>query len=356
MSANIFISFAGHDLKVASTLCKALESRGFKCWISSRDILPGENFQVAIVRAIRNAKMMLLVFTGNSNNSEEMTKELALASQHKLMVVPLRIEDVTPNDAFAYEFATRQWIDFFADWELAMNQLSDRIASAIPPETSSRPEPVGATLEAAESPAPLELKIPGPSTKELAVAAVAPAAAPVAELTKPEPKPAPEPTPASAPEPVTAKAAPDPAPAAAPAPLAAKIETASPSASPAPTAPPRPEAKKSPLLLFVVIGAIVVLAGGAALLLPSLLAKNPPAAAPPAPQPAKIVAAPASPPLAAAGPSAASAPAGAQDASAQSVGAPGDDASAQAPANAPAPGHRRARPHHMVTSESAVPF
>ena len=108
MSANIFISFAGQDLKVASTLCKALEGRGFQCWISSRDILPGENFQVAIVRAIRMAKMMLLVFTANSNNSEEMTKELALASQHKLIVVPLRIEDVAPNDAFAYEFATRQ--------------------------------------------------------------------------------------------------------------------------------------------------------------------------------------------------------------------------------------------------------
>ena len=78
--------------------------------------------------------MMLLVFTGNSNNSEEMTKELALASQHKLIVMPLRIEDVVPNDAFAYEFATRQWIDFFADWETAINQLSERIAQAIPPE------------------------------------------------------------------------------------------------------------------------------------------------------------------------------------------------------------------------------
>src|ERR1700741_4639334 len=126
MDASIFISFASQDRKVASTLCKALESRGFKCWISSRDILPGENFQIAIVRAIRNAKIMLLVFTANSNNSDEMNKELALASQNKLMVVPLRIEDVTPNDAFAYEFATRQWIDFFADWEAAIQQLAQR--------------------------------------------------------------------------------------------------------------------------------------------------------------------------------------------------------------------------------------
>ena len=140
MSANIFISFASQDHRVAMTLCQALESRGFKCWISGRDIQPGENFQVAIVRAIRQAKIMLLVFTSNSNNSEEMNKELALASQSKLIVVPLRIEDVTPNDAFAYEFATRQWIDFFADWEFAIEQLAQRISGATRDAPSEQPQ------------------------------------------------------------------------------------------------------------------------------------------------------------------------------------------------------------------------
>jgi hypothetical protein len=153
MSASIFISFASQDHRVAMTLCQALESRGFKCWISGRDIEPGENFQVAIVRAIRQAKIMLLVFTSNSNNSEEMNKELALASQSKLIVVPLRIEDVTPNDAFAYEFATRQWIDFFADWEFAIEQLAQRISSATrdaplaQPQAEVRPAASEATAE-----------------------------------------------------------------------------------------------------------------------------------------------------------------------------------------------------------------
>src|SRR5882757_1762271 len=144
MTANIFISFAAQDRKVANTLCQALESRGFKCWISSRDILPGENFQIAIVRAIRKAKLMLLVFTANSNNSEEMNKELALASQQKLTVVPLRIEDVAPNDAFAYEFATRQWIDFFADWELAMGALASQIANVLGPDAPPLAPPAAA--------------------------------------------------------------------------------------------------------------------------------------------------------------------------------------------------------------------
>ena len=152
MTAKIFISFASKDVKVAQTLCSALESRGIHCWISARDIQPGENFQVSIVRALRGAKIMLLVFTHNSNSSEEMTKELALASQQKLIVIPLRVEDVTPGDAFAYEFATRQWIDVFADWESSIDQLCRRITLAL---EGLEPAPVEApvVLEAAEEPA-----------------------------------------------------------------------------------------------------------------------------------------------------------------------------------------------------------
>jgi hypothetical protein len=182
MSANIFISFASQDRKIASTLCKALESRGFECWISDRDILPGENFQIAIVQAIRRAKIMLLVFTGNSNNSQEMTKELALASQQKLIVIPLRVEDVAPNDAFAYEFATRQWIDCFADWEFAMDQLSQRISNAIAahPDSAS-PVVAGAQARAADfapvtaesGKAPVEAATPAVEAPTLAVAPAA---------------------------------------------------------------------------------------------------------------------------------------------------------------------------------------
>src|SRR5580692_7000628 len=153
MSASVFISYASQDQKVANTLCKALEGRGFSCWIASRNIAPGENFQIAIVRAIRSAKIMLLVFTGNSNNSDEMAKELALASQSKLIVVPLRIEDVRQNDAFAYEFATRQWIDFFSDWETAIEQLAQRIAVALGTEAAAAPIPAAAP-EPPAAPAP----------------------------------------------------------------------------------------------------------------------------------------------------------------------------------------------------------
>jgi hypothetical protein len=127
VSAPIFISYSSKDQDIAETICKALESRGNTCWISSRDVRAGDNFQEAIVRALRGAKVMLLVFTANANNSDEIKKELVLAGRHQVTVVPVRVEDVVPNDAFTYEFATRQWVDLYKNWEQEIELLSSRL-------------------------------------------------------------------------------------------------------------------------------------------------------------------------------------------------------------------------------------
>ena len=83
MSAPVFISYSSKDQNVAETIYQALEARrGQQCWIASRDVRPGENYQEAIVRALRSAKVMLLIFTSNANNSDEIKKELVLAGRH----------------------------------------------------------------------------------------------------------------------------------------------------------------------------------------------------------------------------------------------------------------------------------
>jgi hypothetical protein len=131
MTASIFISYASKDRAAAHTICDALEHRGFDCWIADRDIGPGENFQVSIVHAIRSAKVMILVFSANAANSEEIKKEVVLAGQSRLVVIPVRVEDVTPDEAFAYEMATRQWIDLFGDWEQSVQRLVRQLETVI---------------------------------------------------------------------------------------------------------------------------------------------------------------------------------------------------------------------------------
>jgi hypothetical protein len=134
----VFISHSSKDNKFARAICAALESRGLPCWISSRDVGPGENFMDAIVNAIGAAKVMVLVFSENANNSDDIKREIVLASSAKVTIIPVRVEDVVPKGAFAYQMATRQWIDLFEDWEAQIERLAKWIAATAPSTSAAR--------------------------------------------------------------------------------------------------------------------------------------------------------------------------------------------------------------------------
>jgi len=131
MAAAVFITHSSRDYKQSRAVVDVLEKNGIPCWISERDIGAGDNYGDAIVDAIESAKVMVLVFSANANNSDEIKKEIALASQRKLTVVPIRIEDATPSKAFRYELITRNWIDCFPDWNGSMQTLVRRVSSII---------------------------------------------------------------------------------------------------------------------------------------------------------------------------------------------------------------------------------
>ncbi len=135
----VFVSYATADRKEALAVCKAIERRGLNCWISTRDVAPGENYQEEIVRAIRTARAMVLVFSEAANNSDEIKKELSLASRYHVPVMALRIEDVEPNDAFAYELSTRQWIDAFDGWDRSMDRLTQTVEQMSAASGSAEP-------------------------------------------------------------------------------------------------------------------------------------------------------------------------------------------------------------------------
>ena len=126
-SRPVFVSYATADRKQALSVCNSIERRGTKCWISTRDVEPGENYQEAIVRSIRGARAVVLIFSEAANRSDEIKKELSLASRYRVPVIALRIEDVEPSDAFAYELSTRQWIDAFKGEEKSIDSLVGRI-------------------------------------------------------------------------------------------------------------------------------------------------------------------------------------------------------------------------------------
>ncbi len=129
----VFISFSSKDSTLALKIYERLNRRGIKSWISAKDISPGADYQSAIVAAIEEAEIVVLVFSSQAAGSNEIAKELSLAS--KKMVIPARIEDIEPKDAFKYQLSNRQFIDLFDDFDRNLDDLVDKVIGILPADT-----------------------------------------------------------------------------------------------------------------------------------------------------------------------------------------------------------------------------
>jgi hypothetical protein len=128
---HIFICFSSRDVEIARELVGDLEASGLNCWISIRDLGPGQNYQEAIVQALESAGAVIFLFSESSNQSSEIKKELAISSSINTPVFPVRLSPIAPSGALRYELATRQWIDLFPDRAAAVGQLATSLRRAL---------------------------------------------------------------------------------------------------------------------------------------------------------------------------------------------------------------------------------
>jgi hypothetical protein len=109
MAHDVFISHSSQDKPVADAVCAALETGSIRCWIAPRDVQPGRSFAGEITRAIQHSKVIALIFSAHSNNSEQVLREVQLAVDCHLHIVNFRIEDVRLNDDLKYYLSTPHW-------------------------------------------------------------------------------------------------------------------------------------------------------------------------------------------------------------------------------------------------------
>ena len=102
MAHDVFISYSSKDKPVADAACATLEDHGIRCWIAPRDIPPGADWSASIVEAITACKVMVLVFTENSNASAQVKREVERAVAKGKALVPLRLEDVPLSPSLEY--------------------------------------------------------------------------------------------------------------------------------------------------------------------------------------------------------------------------------------------------------------
>ena len=175
MAHDVFISYAHQDRTVANAVCATLEAHGIRCWIAPRDILPGSDWGAAIIDAIQEAKALVLIFSSNSNDSDQIKREIERTVHQGIAVIPFRIEDVLPNKTLEYFISTQHWLDALTPpLEDHMAHLAETITVLLEKKSSKeKPLPAGGEAPAPSQP-PSQPEVKAPEERPSTILASAP--------------------------------------------------------------------------------------------------------------------------------------------------------------------------------------
>jgi tetratricopeptide (TPR) repeat protein len=133
MPHDIFISHSHEDKLTADAVCAILEKNGIRCWIAPRDVVPGMDYSDQLTQAIEDCRAMVIVFSSNSNGSNQVKAEIDSAFGGNKILIPLRIEEIEPTRGMAHYLRTVHWLDAYAPpLELHLQRLADTLLRMMP--------------------------------------------------------------------------------------------------------------------------------------------------------------------------------------------------------------------------------
>lgn len=152
MSHDIFISYSSKDKTTADAICHILEENKLRCWIAPRNIRAGQNYPEQIMDGLRAAKLVVLVFSKNSQESVFVNNEIDAAFSLNKSILSFKIDETLPANKMGFFLKTKHWLDAYPDPESVFETLvndakllcegedDDEVESQILEETSFNPE------------------------------------------------------------------------------------------------------------------------------------------------------------------------------------------------------------------------
>ena len=118
-TARIFLSYARENEQKVEKLYRKLYAAGFKPWMDTKDILPGEQWEPRVPQAIRHSDFFLACLSTNSVNKrgflqKEIKEALDIWQEmldSDIYLIPVRLEDCEVPESLR-DF---QWVDLFEE-------------------------------------------------------------------------------------------------------------------------------------------------------------------------------------------------------------------------------------------------
>jgi TIR domain len=141
MPHDVFISYSTEDKPAADAVCAIFEQNGIRCWIAPRDIMPGADWGGSIVNSIRASRVLLLVFSTNANKSVQIKREVEIAADSSVTIVPLRIENILPTESFQYFLGNIHWLDALSPpLEKHLEEVATKVKAILGSDSANPPQ------------------------------------------------------------------------------------------------------------------------------------------------------------------------------------------------------------------------
>ena len=117
MSAEVFVSYARTDRERVMELVERMRSAGIGVWVDEGGIHGASLWGQEIVDAIDVSKVMILMISDSSITSDNVVKELSIASEDKKPILPVYLHRAEIPKSMRYQLAGIQHIEFFEGQE-----------------------------------------------------------------------------------------------------------------------------------------------------------------------------------------------------------------------------------------------
>jgi TolB-like protein/Flp pilus assembly protein TadD len=162
---DVFVSYSRQDNDKVQALTGRLRAAGVRLWMDVRNIDGAAMWGEEIVNAVANSKVLLLLVSKTSVNSQNVVKEVLLASERKGHILPVDLEPTEIPGSLKYALAGIQHVEYFRgnpdDQMQAILRSLERLGVAVSSPHTAAPEPPATTGPVAAAPNADSLKASG---------------------------------------------------------------------------------------------------------------------------------------------------------------------------------------------------
>ena len=138
---DVFLSHSSKNAELASAMKQYLSSQGINCWKAPDDISPAEDWPSAIMRALGECQIVVLIWTKDAMESRQVCREVTIADNKTKAIIPFRAEEIMPVGPLEFFLVNKQWLDAFHEYEPGFQALSQTILNILGRDTAG-PTPI----------------------------------------------------------------------------------------------------------------------------------------------------------------------------------------------------------------------